>query len=221
VAYAHSKGVIHRDIKPANIMIGSFGETLVVDWGLAKTVNAEKSDLTRPNEINNASASNNSTLMTPEPQSKSTEGTRAGHAVGTPAYMSPEQARGAHEYVGPASDIYSLGATLRSLVVGDSRAEGGASLRAPAALLAVCETATADEPDARYATATELAAEVERWLADEPVTLEELAEEFGVSRERVRQIEVRAFEKVQEAVKAGVAKLQAPKSSSPAALPAR
>jgi RNA polymerase sigma-32 factor len=60
-----------------------------------------------------------------------------------------------------------------------------------------------------------------RRLADEPITLEELSAEFGVSRERVRQIEVRAFEKVQEAVKAGVARAQAPKSRSPAALPAR
>jgi serine/threonine protein kinase len=106
VAYAHSRGIIHRDLKPANIMLGKYGETLVVDWGLARPV--ERSDEDR--------AGGEQTLV-PTPDDGE-GGTRTGQALGTPAYMSPEQAVGDWAAVGPASDVYSLGAVLYCLLTG-------------------------------------------------------------------------------------------------------
>jgi serine/threonine-protein kinase len=176
VAYAHSRGVIHRDLKPANILLGQFGETLVVDWGLAKVVG----------RIHPARAD----AKAPAPAAEPTPGdiTVMGQAVGTPAYMAPEQAAGRWDLVGPAADVYSLGATLYHLLTGRApfrgsnryevlaRVQCGALLPprrcrrdVPAALDAVCRKATAAEPEQRYATAADLAQDVERWLADEPV----------------------------------------------------
>src|SRR5262249_12111869 len=110
VAYAHSKGVLHRDLKPANIMLGGYGETLVIDWGLAKSF--DRAEEGQPGGGADA---------TPVPDG---EGTLAGSAVGTPGYMSPEQARGAWDQVGPTSDVYGLGATLYCLLTGQSPARG-------------------------------------------------------------------------------------------------
>src|SRR5471030_1721075 len=103
--YAHSRGVLHRDLKPGNIMVGKYGETLVVDWGLAKSVGK--------NEI----VSDEATLR-PSSILSSSGQTQPGSAIGTPAYMSPEQAAGKLEDVGPASDVYSLGATLYHVLCG-------------------------------------------------------------------------------------------------------
>src|SRR5262249_48227466 len=101
---AHSRGVLHRDIKPANVIVGKHGETLVVDWGLAKSVG--RSD----------PGSSERTLV-PSSASGSAE-TLPGSARGTPAYMSPEQAGGDLGALGPRSDVYSLGATLYCLLTG-------------------------------------------------------------------------------------------------------
>src|SRR3990172_1478169 len=106
IEYAHSRGVIHRDIKPSNIMLGKYGETLVVDWGLAKAVGRSGTDSVR-----------DESTMKPMSASGSSE-TLPGSAVGTPAFMSPEQADGRVEDIGPASDVYSLGATLYTLLTG-------------------------------------------------------------------------------------------------------
>ncbi len=103
MAYAHSRGVLHRDIKPGNIMLGQYGETLVVDWGLAKVVGT-----TEP--------SAEATLRPPSVAGSSE--TQPGSAIGTPAFMSPEQAEGRLDRLGPASDVYSLGATLYCLLTG-------------------------------------------------------------------------------------------------------
>src|SRR5262249_10859337 len=106
VAFAHSRGVLHRDIKPTNIMIGKYGETLVVDWGLAKRLYKGVAG------VDLAQAS-----LTPDPDDPA-ELTAAGLVVGTPAYMSPEQAEGRQDLMEPTSDVYSLGATLYHLLTG-------------------------------------------------------------------------------------------------------
>ncbi len=104
VDYAHSRGVIHRDLKPANIIVGKHGETLVVDWGLAKAVGRADPSAGEQTLMPSSSGSSSETLP--------------GSALGTPAYMSPEQARGELERLGPPSDVYSLGATLYCLLTG-------------------------------------------------------------------------------------------------------
>jgi serine/threonine-protein kinase len=171
--------VVHRDLKPSNIMVGKYGETLVVDWGLAKA--AGKEDL--------AARGGLSSEPVLQPRSGSTsEPTAMGKALGTPAYMSPEQAAGRIDLVGVRSDVYSLGATMyeiltgRAPVQGDSvdellrRAERGEFPRPrdikPAVrgcLQSICLKAMAREPADRYPTAAALASDIERWLADEPI----------------------------------------------------
>jgi serine/threonine-protein kinase len=177
IDYAHSRGVLHRDLKPGNIMLGQYGETLVVDWGLAKP-------LDRPEE---AGISSEASL---KPASLSgTTPTHMGEALGTPQYMSPEQAAGKLDQLGPASDVYSLGATLFCLLTGKPACEDpdvGAVLRkvqrsdfpsprrlkpevAPA-LEAICLKAMALKPSDRYRSPRALADDIEKWLADEPVS---------------------------------------------------
>jgi len=174
VEYAHSRGVLRRDIKPGNIIVGKHGETLVVDWGLAKAQG-------RPD----AGPSDERPLV-PSLASGSSE-TLPGRALGTPAYMNPEQARGDLEHLGPRSDVYSLGATLYRLLTGKPPFEGDAinvieavqrgAFQPPRSLVpsidqaleAVCQKAMALDPADRYETPKALAEDVERWMADEPV----------------------------------------------------
>ena len=175
IDYAHGRGVIHRDIKPANIIVGKHGETLVVDWGLAKATGKSDPEM------------GERTLM-PSSASGSME-TLPGAAMGTPAYMSPEQAAGELERLGPASDVYCLGATLYCLLTGKPPFGGddiGALLRAvnqgdfppprqldariDKALEMICLKAMARKAPDRYQSAKALADDVERWLADEAVT---------------------------------------------------
>ena len=177
IDYAHTRGVLHRDIKPGNVIIGKYGETLVVDWGLAKALGKTEAGFTSGDER----------VLLPSSASGSSE-TLPGSAMGTPAYMSPEQARGDLDQLGPRSDVYSLGATLYCLLTGRPPFEGenvlavlhGASWRVrepapgrpfgrPRALRHLCEGDGLD-PENRYATTRALAEDVERWTADEPVT---------------------------------------------------
>jgi eukaryotic-like serine/threonine-protein kinase len=179
IDYAHSRNIIHRDLKPANILLGPYGETLVVDWGLAKVIGGDD-----PAPRSAAKAS-------PDPigASPSSE-TALGTAIGTPQYMSPEQSEGQPEQIGPASDIYSLGATLYCLVTGKPPLEDAADVEdmlsrlrsgaitpprranphVPRALEAIVLRAMALKPGDRYRSPRALAAEVERWLADEAVS---------------------------------------------------
>jgi serine/threonine protein kinase len=186
VAFAHSGGVIHRDIKPGNVMLGSYGETLLVDWGLARGYRADPVSLGPGMEIELPRAENASEGALAE--SVDTMKTIEGMVLGTPAYMSPEQARGENDNLGPASDIASLGATLYHLLTGQppyALSDSAGSLTSAAradrlpvrvrrpevapALAAICDKAMALEPRHRYDTAVELAEDVERYLADEPI----------------------------------------------------
>jgi serine/threonine-protein kinase len=176
IAYAHSRGVLHRDIKPGNIILGKHGETLVVDWGLAKATG----------RVEPGSESGERTLR-PSSTSGSSE-TLPGSALGTPAYMSPEQAEGDLDHLGSRSDVYSLGATLYYVLTGRPPFAGDAvdvipavrkgDFRPPSqvdpsidrALEAICKKAMAHQPVDRYATPKAMTEDLERWMADEPVS---------------------------------------------------
>jgi tetratricopeptide (TPR) repeat protein/tRNA A-37 threonylcarbamoyl transferase component Bud32 len=176
IDYAHARGVLHRDIKPANVIVGRHGETLVVDWGLAKVRGQADAVPSEERPLRTTLSSGDT-------------GTLAGSTLGTPAYMSPEQAKGDIEGLGAASDVYSLGATLYCLLTGRApfeQADLTAVLRAvrrgefplprridpslDQALEAVCLKAMALAPENRYASARALAEDVEGFMADEPVT---------------------------------------------------
>ncbi len=171
VAYAHSRGVVHRDLKPENIMLGPFGETLVVDWGIAKTLAVQE-----PAEGEWGRTA---------PDAGDPSLTRPGAAVGTPRYMSPEQASGNLDQVGAASDVYGLGATLYCLLVGHAPFPDGdvtevldrvrrGIFPAPRRLRreidpvleAICLKAMAVRPEERFGSPLALAGEIEAWLAD-------------------------------------------------------
>jgi serine/threonine-protein kinase len=179
VAYAHSRGVLHRDLKPSNIMLGKYGETLVVDWGLAKAL-----DQPEP-----GSSIDRSELPLRPSSGSHLEPTLAGSAVGTPAYMSPEQVDGQIGNLGIHSDVYCLGATLYHLLTGHAPCEAEAvgevyqkvlagaiprpralSPRIAPALEAICLKAMAPQPEDRYDSAERLKIDLERWMADEPVS---------------------------------------------------
>ncbi|HLE83352.1 MAG TPA: serine/threonine-protein kinase [Thermoanaerobaculia bacterium] len=149
VAFAHARGVIHRDLKPENVMVGPFGEVLVMDWGVAKVAGEPLAE------------------RGPGPPGEGQEadrrrgaGTAHGTVLGTPGFMAPEQARGEVERVDGRADVYALGAILRVLLDGRP---------APRPLLAVCRKASAPAPEARYGSVRELAAEVARHLDGLPV----------------------------------------------------
>ncbi len=170
VAFAHAQGVIHRDLKPANIMVGGFGETQVVDWGLATRAGGA---------VATEGASGRADAEV------DADRTRTGAVLGTPAYMSPEQARG--EAALPQADVWSLGAVLAELLSGEApwgegtsdellaraRTGGPPPLRplpgAPAELVAIAMRATAADPAFRYPDAGALAVDVEAWLDGRPV----------------------------------------------------
>lgn len=168
VEYAHRRGVIHRDLKPDNIMVGGYGEVLVMDWGIARPI-GKRDRVTASGGV---------------------EKTRVGSLVGTPSYMSPEQASGATEELDGTSDQYSLGLILFELVtlgralVAESSFEtvvrAAAGLRAPIVhfnnkekipreLRAVIEKATAKDPDHRYIDVGAFADDLRRYLRDEAV----------------------------------------------------
>ncbi|HET7113357.1 MAG TPA: serine/threonine-protein kinase [Pyrinomonadaceae bacterium] len=166
VAFAHAHGVIHRDLKPQNIMIGSFGEVLVLDWGVAKILRDDK----------HAGASEADTLILPghdQPRPQTTNDTSPGTVIGTREYMSPEQARGEIDQLDERSDIYSLGAVLCFLLTdqppGDERPRA-VNPKVSKSAEAICLKAMARDRSKRYASATDLSADIGRLLDAEPVS---------------------------------------------------
>ncbi len=176
MAYVHDQGVIHRDLKPSNIMLGRYGETLVMDWGLAKALEREE-----------AARSLGEETLTPGSAGGSVTPTVG--AVGTPAYMSPEQAEARWDLVGPASDIFALGGILYAILTGRAPFQGDNADRileqvrrcefpaprqveaaVPRALEAVCLKAMVRVREDRYRSALDLAADIRRWLADQPAS---------------------------------------------------
>ena len=166
VAFAHAHGVIHRDLKPQNIMIGSFGEVLVLDWGVAKILRDARDGV----------GSEADTLMLPgrdDPAARTSNDTSQGTVIGTRQYMSPEQARGEIDQLDERSDIYSLGAVFYFLLTdqppNDERPRA-VNPKISKAAEAVCLKAMARERPNRYASAADLSADIARLLDAEPVS---------------------------------------------------
>lgn len=179
VAYAHSRGVLHRDLKPENVMVGEYGETLLVDWGLAKVIGTPEpvvvaDSTTRPVQLTGVTEATK---------------TASGAIKGTPGYMSPEAADGATDQVDKVSDVYLLGATLYHILTGRPPRTGKNAVAIvlqarekpppgprtlnpaiPRPLDAICNKAMAFRKADRYQSAQALAEDMQRYLAGEPVT---------------------------------------------------
>jgi serine/threonine protein kinase len=155
ISFAHAHGVLHRDLKPQNVMVGPFGEVLVMDWGLSKIVSALPLTVMKPSE----------TSAVPGPsQAETASGTAHGSVIGTPGYMSPEQERGDLAAVDQRSDVYSLGAVLHFLADAASH-----HAPPPRSLMAIVGKAMAGDPAARYPSVHDLGQDVANYLDGLPV----------------------------------------------------
>ncbi len=169
VAFAHARGVLHRDLKPANVMVGAFGEVLVMDWGLAKILREQSARA--PAEDSEATILLAPKLTDgPADATEATQVTGQGMVMGTPGYMSPEQASGDVAHVDERSDIYSLGALLRFLLTPPAIGNSNLRWRRDKALEAICAKATESNPANRYASVQDLSADVSRYLDGLPVS---------------------------------------------------
>ena len=181
LGHAHSRHVIHRDLKPENIAIDSFGQVIVIDWGIAKVVGEVNPGESR-GKFDSAEISSESTMH--------------GQVLGTPLYMAPEQAAGRVDDLDERTDIYGLGAILFAILTGSAPHEGAreqsqatgardmlsaitsrptpnpleVDSKVDAALAAICCKAMARKQYARYQSAMKLAEDVQRWMAGEPVS---------------------------------------------------
>jgi serine/threonine protein kinase/muconolactone delta-isomerase len=198
IAYAHSRGVLHRDLKPANIMIGPFGQTMVIDWGLAKHFQLSGPDI--EDESSGETLSSTSALVTDTAVSvdEATQfdieferlQTALGDIVGTPAFMSPEQASGQVEQISIRTDVFGLGAVLFKILYNKppfTSPETASTLKLasqceiqypesprtselPRGIVAICAKAMQRLPEQRYDNAASLASDIQNWLAGEPTS---------------------------------------------------
>ncbi|MEZ6132261.1 MAG: serine/threonine-protein kinase [Planctomycetaceae bacterium] len=197
IAYAHSRGVIHRDLKPENVALDSFGQVIVLDWGLAKVINDHEIEggISGDHPLADSGFSH----------------TMAGEIIGTPLYMAPEQASGRLNDVDHRTDIYGLGAILFAMLTGraphqDSSASDGVAVTMtellrqiaegpsprpadvvksiPADLEAICAKAMQFKPHSRYQTTTEMSEAVQRWMAGR----NERRQQYADSRSECREL---------------------------------
>jgi serine/threonine protein kinase len=164
VAFAHSRGVLHRDLKPPNVMVGPFGEVLVMDWGVAKIVSGAavtESISADGGSAASATGASGSKFETRAPAAD----TAHGSVLGTPGFMAPEQARGEVAQLDSRADIYSLGAILKFLATAPA-----GSGKIPRRLAAIIGKAMAQEPQSRYPSAQALAYDVAGYLDGLPIS---------------------------------------------------
>jgi serine/threonine protein kinase len=184
LAFAHSRGIIHRDLKPSNVMVGSFGEVLIMDWGLAKVLNATGAPSGTAQVSGHVMGTIEESL--PAKQVSGYEFTRAvdgslisgasasehatahGTILGTPGYMSPEQERGDVNLIDQRTDVFALGSILRYLLQEPPDSQQSEASSRP--LRAICAKAMAPEMSTRYSSVQELAADVGRFLDGMPVS---------------------------------------------------
>src|SRR5580704_15793120 len=152
VAFAHARGILHRDLKPENVMVGPFGEVLVMDWGVAKILREDRTPREDHAEVPVESS----------PAETKPLKTAHGTVLGTAGYMAPEQARGEIDRLDERADIYSLGAILQFLVSGKKPAQK--------AVLAISQKAMAEDRANRYASVSDLASDTARYLDGSPVS---------------------------------------------------
>ena len=165
VAFAHARGVLHRDLKPANIMVGPFGEVLVMDWGLAKILRGEASSRAPKADSEATVFEKPGQPARPADATEVSVLTGHGTVMGTPGYMSPEQARGEVEHLDARCDIYSLGALLRFLLTGQPETAFHSGVRRlDKSLAAICAKSTSVSPSERYPSVQEMALDVSRYL---------------------------------------------------------
>ncbi|HEX5052628.1 MAG TPA: protein kinase [Planctomycetota bacterium] len=192
MAYAHTKGVVHRDLKPENIMVGQFGETYAMDWGLARVLGKPDGEAQRRRLLANSVASfvqtdRHGQAVESDPGSR----TQAGAILGTPYYMPPEQAAGELETIGPQSDVYAVGAILyhlltgkrpyeevprttalsvvRAVIEGPPIAVTRLDPKVPAELVAICERAMERSPEDRYPSMVAMGADLQAYLENRVV----------------------------------------------------
>jgi len=187
MAFAHSRGIVHRDLKPENVMVGPFGEVYVMDWGLARVLGKEdRRDLRIVGEEQDLCSIDTVRQDAKGEDSTSPLFTADGQAIGTPMYMSPEQARGEREVIGPKSDVYAVGAMIYHLLAehppylatgtetsayavwrwvmeGPPRGIAKAAPNAPEELVAICEKAMAREIEARYDSMGDLLSDLQAY----------------------------------------------------------
>jgi len=173
IAFAHSRGVIHRDLKPANVMVGEFGETVVLDWGIAKVLGQA--------DVHQEELAEAVTALKSDVDKEALE-TEQGEALGTPHYMPPEQAEGRVDQIDKRSDVYSLGAVLYEMLTAKTPYTGRTTKEIldqvvkqpvrpllevepdiPAELATICEKCLQKDPGQRYQSARELAEEIRRF----------------------------------------------------------
>jgi serine/threonine protein kinase len=186
LAFAHARGIIHRDLKPANIMMGSFGEVLVMDWGLAKLTGGSGDSASQGSANQNAESPQRAPALPI---------TGHGTILGTPGYMAPEQQKGESGSVDRRTDVYGLGAVLDFMLRSSSGDRKASPI--PKALAAICARAMAPEMNSRYRSVEEMSADLGRFLDGLPVSayrenlLERVARLF--SRHQVAIVLVLAY----------------------------
>lgn len=198
MAYAHSRKVIHRDLKPQNVALDSFGQVIILDWGLAKMLSGDEGaagpGTSRSEE--GMDSSSDGKLRTGRGVFDNLDVTLAGQVMGTPMYMAPEQAAGRVDEIDEQTDVYGLGAILFAILTGYAPHElsheslpSGSQMSAlfdaivdrsptsprkfnpqiPAALEAICLKAMSKDRYQRYASASALSEDIQRWMANQPV----------------------------------------------------